>query len=545
MPTTTIPLVTPESRRGLGEILSTTKDSYLSACVAVKVINNATNSASFYIEKRPGLLSAGVVSSGNVGTAIFNSPSRAAQVYAFGGSNSTIFVDSTNAGTVTGVVNFISETVIGGITYFLLAVTGSGWYLAHDATADTSFTGDTHTNTTIDNLAGHSGIYVGQEISGTGIVAGTRIATRTPDTSSPTSITVDTATTATNAGVTITKTPVAKIIDADFPTTAVGGFAELDGYIFRATSTARVYQSDLNSVTSWSASNYITANIQTDTGVDLIKYKNTIAAFGSSSIEFFSNVGNPSGSVLASRKDLFTNIGIYPTGDAKKVFQIQDEVFWIGSDFNIYTLNGFAPSSVSKQAMTIAGTGFAPSYLSAFKIGTDFIISCTTGSVSGASVDKWYSRTNDLWYEPNFGVGSMIFVPIWATATSVVGGGVSANNTDGKVFSLKSTTYQDNGSAFTMTIQTEPKVLNKGRGFKINSIELLADTQSSGSTTLEISRNDYGSFQTLGSFPLTSNRKRITRGGYCRHHAIFRLTDSGNQAWRGQAIVVDWEPCAA
>ena len=94
-----------------------------------------------------------------------------------------------------------------------------------------------------------------------------------------------------------------------------------------------------------------------------------------------------------------------------------------------------------------------------------------------------------------------------------------------------------------MTIQTEPIYLNGGKGFIINSIELIADTQSSGSTTLKTSADDYANFNTIDTFDLTAQRKEIAPGGYYESHVIFQLTDSGNQPWRGQALKVDWTPC--
>ena len=95
-----------------------------------------------------------------------------------------------------------------------------------------------------------------------------------------------------------------------------------------------------------------------------------------------------------------------------------------------------------------------------------------------------------------------------------------------------------------MVIQKEPLVLNKGRGFIVNSIELLADDQASGTTTLETSKDDYASFQTIGTYDMTQQRKRIHSCGYYRNHIIPRLTHSANTAWRGQALVIDWEPCS-
>jgi len=144
------------------------------------------------------------------------------------------------------------------------------------------------------------------------------------------------------------------------------------------------------------------------------------------------------------------------------------------------------------------------------------------------------------------------FSEIWVSSDAIPGtfGATYVNtldNTSGKVFRLAAqltNVFQDNGSAYTMTIQTEPIVLNDGRGFIINSIELLADTQPSGSSALAYSADDYANFTSYTeTFDLTAARKEISPGGYFDNHVIFKLTDSGNQPWRGQALKINWEPC--
>ena len=430
------------------------------------------------------------------------------------------------------------EVVFNSITYFMF-VDGQGataaWYLASDAVSGFTFTGDTHTNTTIDNVSSLTGLYVGQLLSGTGIAANTRIATIT----SPSTITTTLATTATNAGVTITRTGLAKIIDADFPASIIGGFAEMDGYLFIATPAGRIYNSDLNSVSSWSANNYISSGVETDQLRSVIRFKNMILGMGVNSIEFYQNSGNPSGSIL-SRISNMTISGVGVRNGVPPMACVQeDKLYFISTKLAVYVFDGSLRQISSALDSVFNGT--APYGIYPLNMAQENFI-YTSDATSGSANSQLFSVKTGEWSSfsyayplyMSFDGNGVYAVP----ATQSVTGGIIYQIVDAPTY-----IFQDNGVAIQLAIQTEPKVLNNGKGFKINSIELLADTQSSGATTLEISRDDYGSFQTLGSFPLTNNRKRITRGGYCRNHAIFRLTDSGNQAWRGQAIVVDWEPC--
>jgi hypothetical protein len=537
VPELIIPLVGQQTRRGLAFTASSTKDQYFGGCVFSIESNEYTGSKNVYVEKRPGISSA-VIAAGSRGAAI--SPSGV--VKAYGAAPSTIYYDFTSVGAASDTCFQITETLISGVTFYLItAIDGTGWFLAGDSMADLSFTGDTHTNTTIDNIVGSGGVYVGQLISGTGIQAGTRVATRTPDTTTPTSITTTIATTATNAGVTITKEPLAKIISAGFPTVKnFSRLASMDGYVFAMTESGRIYQSDLNSVTSWDANNYISADISPDIALDILAYKNHIICFGGSSLEFFYNAGNPSGSVLSSRKELFKNIGI-DAGAVPPITITNDNVFWIGNDGNVYTFAGLEPKNLSKQGMNIGSNTAQPESISSFRIGVDTIVHLP--STTAVENDRWYSLYTDAWINPAMTIARTRFANLYNKAISLVASGVSFDSTSGKSYLIKPTLYQDDGAAFTMTIQTEPKVLNKGKGFTIKSVELLADNQSSGSTSLKISGDDYANFTTIGNFDLTATRKKLFRCGYYKNHAIFKLEDSGNNAWRGQALIVNWEPC--
>lgn len=89
------------------------------------------------------------------------------------------------------------------------ALSGQGGLLQLESYALTAaaFTGDTHTNTTVDNISSMAGIAVGQAISGAGIPLGATVATI----AGATSITISAAATATTATVPMTAGP-AKIL---------------------------------------------------------------------------------------------------------------------------------------------------------------------------------------------------------------------------------------------------------------------------------------------------------------------------------------------
>ncbi|MDD5301497.1 MAG: baseplate J/gp47 family protein [Elusimicrobia bacterium] len=104
----------------------------------------------------------------------------------------------------TGIMTVVNQGSVADadVAQVIYAKKGMGCQQTREFTT----TGDTHTNTTVDNLPASDveNMAVGQAVSGAGIFAGSTI----DSIDSPTSITLSHATTATAAGVTLTVTPV-------------------------------------------------------------------------------------------------------------------------------------------------------------------------------------------------------------------------------------------------------------------------------------------------------------------------------------------------
>ena len=563
MPELTIPLIGPYTTRTIDPWSASSKDQVFKNCFFNAANNSITKNSSVYIEKRPGWETNSTPAAGSAGRAVYHTPFDNARriITVFGSTSVTFYSGTTVAGTATFTGNstdvLITETVISGTKYIIFGCTGGIYFLPEGATSVVNFTGDTHTNTVIDNVSSLTGLYVGQIITGTGIQANTRIATI----SAPSTITTTLATTATNSGVTITHEAVAKIIDADLPGSVCGQVVAMDGYLFTGTTGGLIYNSDLNSIQNWNALSFIPTSFTSTIGASVEPFgvwriKNYIVAMGYQNIEWFTNAGNPTGSVLSRVQGSAINIG---ANSMKGVAQVVDDVYFISSESagtnGVYVIAETSVQKVSSQIIdNILGsaTNTNTSSLSAVKFaGNDSLL--LTISQNSAYRSFIYFKQMNLWFEWDGSIPWTITPSTSAFFNNPDSGlgnaalfAVSDLLTTGKVYSMtmSAPVYQDDGSAYSMIVQSQPYVLNKGKGFVIHSVELLADNQSSGSTTLSISRDDYASFQVLGSFDLTQRRKRIMRGGLCRNHAIFKLEDSGNNAWRGQALVVNYSPCA-
>jgi hypothetical protein len=323
--------------------------------------NKVTGSRTVYVKKRPGFVGSAVSSAGEDWTCIICPTFDTTTLYAAHGTtnstirkstNGTLSTSSSSIGTITGVVRHLTEAYIGSVNrIFVNSSDGTGWFYATDAgTGSPTFTGDTtNTSAVVANVSSTTGLYVGQAISGTGIPAGTRI----QSIDSATQITMTANATATNATVTITRTPIAKIISANYPSsTAVGAFAFMDGKAFQMTSDSRIYECDLNDPTTWGAANYIPSDIYPDRGVGVVRYKGFILAFSNDSVEFLKNNGNASNSILSHSSEAAIKIG---AKHAQGIFSFEDEIYFLGVSQNgqgaVYRLGPGGVTKVSTQFM--------------------------------------------------------------------------------------------------------------------------------------------------------------------------------------------------
>jgi hypothetical protein len=578
MPTVRIPLVGVADQRGIdaqAAIVAGEDQRFVNAVFSV-VKDPVTGRGKAYVERRPGWGMASLVASGSVSTGLIRTDSIGSVVSAFGDTNSTIYDSTISVGAITGRALFFSETIISSVGYVLIRSSdGTGWYYAQDAKNQTSYTGDTHTNTTIDGIASTVGMYSGQAISGSGIQAGTRILT----VDSATAITTDTATTATAAGVTITKTPVAKILDADFTTTgtAISAFVDMDGFLFYSTSDGYLRNSDLNSLTAYSSTGKIAVQMSPDIPVAVARHKHSILCFGTDSVELFRNAGNAAGSPLARVADAYTKIGAQ---GQKAIATLEDDIYFASSsrdgDVQIKKLPGLETVStpaVDRMLGTIAVN--ASIYLAAFQLGGYPYVSAfvLTASESDSMLmqendDSLLLETgDDILLEGSASESSsfgrhLVYnagLKVWSEwdstiPTFVTGMGSGATNqliassrinNSGKVYTINPVSdgelYQDDGTTFTMTITLQKVDHGTGRRKRVNSVRLIGDQQEAGTVTLSYSDDGGESYTTAGTFDLTSAEPRITRLGAYRGGRVYKLEHAYNGPFRGEALEVDYE----
>lgn len=541
MPQITIPLAGSYNTRPGITFVSNPKDERMIGAYIDSVKNTSLNSSSPYVVKRGGIQQLStIVASKSARALCVSSTNRFCVIF----SDGTVYFKNTEPSTavavgagVTGTTVFITSVSAADEEFFMISSnTQGGFFLPLSAALASpyTFTADTNGTTTLSNVSSFTGLFVGQALSGTDIDTGARIASLNP---SGSSLEMTLAATGTTATVTVTFTATAKIIDADFPSSIRGPFQSLDGYYFIMTQDGKIYNSESNEPWTWDANDYIAGSqsgITASSGYGLGRIKNRIIGFYSGNHEYYFNNGNPSGSVLSLIKETSSNIGIIIAATCG------DYIVALGkpggeqsNNLYLFAPDGVREITTPQIARILSQSTHTALTISGGRLGgyDAFFIQIVNTSISFV-----YFVGTDSWCETGFSSDYIFFGGYFE------GGLYAVNRSDSDLYKISSTIFQDDGAAFTMTIQTQPYSLNNGEGFTINRISLLADNQASGTTAIYTSKDDYGTWVSKGSFDMTSTKKEIHRGGFYRSSCAFKLEHSANTAWRGQAIVVDWEP---
>jgi hypothetical protein len=513
------------------------------------------------MEKRPGWgAGASFGTNGSQGRSIYNaiivSSNTAVTLRTFvNGSVCEVYAGSTDCGDLSDPDNGITEMIVGNKNYWLFSCTDyTGWYLVSDAYSQTSYTGDIASGSAvITNIPSTAGMYSGQLISNANLNALTRI----QSVDSATQITVTIAATGNSVGATLTKEPVAKIIDTDYPgnnyltdvgLSTCGAFAVLDGYAFIMTINGRVYNSAINNPTSWSSADYISSDDYSDQGVGgVVRHGAFILAGGGATTEIFKNNGNPSFSPLSRLPGATLRVGIASFASAA----MDGTTYWGSPPINgapaIWAMaeGSLSPKQISTPEInsSIGGmTGVGGPSVCVGKLGGQGFVFVNVPQGSGNNYQYVYCVNAGIWV-------------IWRSQMTAMANGFSTslvqapelsavgNDGTGKGYSIngRSPVYTDNASSFSMIIQMARQDFGTGNRKFLKSIELVADTQASGTTTLEISKDDFATWTTIGTFDMTKAKKIIHRCGSFVGGASLRLTHSANTAWRGEALIVEYD----
>jgi hypothetical protein len=343
-----------------------------------------------------------------------------------------------------------------------------------------------------------------------------------------------------------------EITDSDFPLTPAGKIEFIDGYAFATQDTdSYVYNSDLNSISSWTPGNRIKKQIQQDFPIGQIRHGQTLLVFGTASVEGFYNAGNPTGSPLKRIPQISDfRIGISTGGEgsvskARHYYaSLSGLTYFVGREGGsvaargVYVFDGARFEKVSSVFVDkiLVETGF--SHIQAISYYGKNAIAIAIDEPT-ASTQRWlmFFPEHKAWFEwtsTRFQpVGSGTYFVGLPNATARNLHFFAARNIDAISYA---NTWQDGSTAYTM--QTQFKLPDRGpRRKSMRWAGVLADKASSTSNlSVEFSDDDYATWTTARDIDLSTDDKRIVRCGAYKDRAV-RLSHSANSDCRIEAFV--------
>jgi hypothetical protein len=337
-----------------------------------------------------------------------------------------------------------------------------------------------------------------------------------------------------------------QITDGDFPASITPAHAHMDGYMFVMTEGGRLYHSDLNSLSAWTSTAFISANSFGDNGVGCARYKNVIAGFGDYSTEFYYNAGNSIGSVLSRIENATLRVGAVrnTTGRGTAIRSLLNTVYFIGNNADtgsrgIYRLNGMQAEKISNSGIDkLVANGAIRSIAGAFSL---LGMSHVAFSGGGTSLLCFCVDTGHWW----------TFTPAGSLTVGAMLGTVDSNSysksyfstvTNAKIYTFdpNSPVWQDNSSAYTMTVQTDNMDCGTNKLKLWDRIDVDFERQSSTSNlAVSYSDDDGANFSTPINIDMSTEQSWLTALG-ASPKRIWRFTHASNTGSRIRAVEIDY-----
>lgn len=334
-----------------------------------------------------------------------------------------------------------------------------------------------------------------------------------------------------------------EITDGDFTGLVhVGKMEHMDGFAFIFETLNRIFNSDLNSLANWSATNFVTKQIKQDFPAGLARLNNQLIAFGYETMEVFYNAGNATGSPLSPIKQLHKRVGLgfYSSTNVQSSNYyaiLLGKIYFVGRSaggihsIGAYSYDGSTVEKISTPAIDkILGqtpTNFSGVFSIGFQNKSAIAIQISQGL---DTTQRWLMFFPDWkdWFEWN----STIFSPVNNGEYFL---GVQPNQTQLYTFD-GSDKWQDSNTNYTMS--TQFKLPQDGHQRKrMAEFGVLADTaRSSNMLSVEFSDDDYVSFINIGAIDLARDIKTLNRGGSYRQRAV-RLSSTNALETRLSAFI--------
>lgn len=326
----------------------------------------------------------------------------------------------------------------------------------------------------------------------------------------------------------------------------------LDGYLFLADLNGNICNSDLNNPASWTAGNFIGADMYPDKLLAIARNGVYIVAFGQYSLQFYYDAANSTGTPLALQNTTSPQIGFLGG-----LATIGDTLMFAGQlrggPPSIYRMDGLkvvdvGNNSVSREMATFSG-GITKWFGHVLNYQGHKIYTCTVTLLSGAPADPYpftYALDIDTgqWFQLTW-QGSAVFDLYTSTTakwrngfTSILvfwTGGASVN-----LYSSNLNVYQDAGVNFDVQFTTKNYDFGTRRIKFGTRLLVNADQPPSTSNVLiSWSDDDYQTFNSPRTVNLANSYTQLYSLGSFRRRA-YKVTYTDNFPMRFVSLEKDY-----
>lgn len=320
-----------------------------------------------------------------------------------------------------------------------------------------------------------------------------------------------------------------RVTDADLPTPHQPYPVYIDGYVLLIKSnTSDMYNCDVDDPTSWTATDFISAELNSDLSIRPIKAKNYVCMLGYRSIEYFYDGANPTDSPLSRNDSPYRAIGLV-TG----VCPIGDSTFFVGQDTNqnisVYMLNSFKVEKVSNSVVdsTLQTFSSASNAKAQVNLNQDGFCLSVDGHTFYALVTPqttWvYDIEEKFWFE--FKDSNNTPLKIEAAWSMYDGSQYLAIAGQANISVMSPSLYQDFGINFTMRYTTDNYSADTMNWKTCYRVMLVTDQYNYvGTSYLMVSFSD-NDWADTGSTPRGINL--FTESSFLKQWGRFR-----NRSWR-------------
>ena len=332
---------------------------------------------------------------------------------------------------------------------------------------------------------------------------------------------------------------VVTVTDVDLPTPHLPVPVFLDGYLFIVKAdSADIYNSNLNDPTAWTAGNFISCEMFPDEVNHFAKLNNYLVVFGTSSIEYFWDAANASGSPL-QRNDTPVKLVGYLGGFA----QHGGRIYFLGNTTagtpDVYALEDLKMENIGNAAVRkylevqAGDLGNSSATIVSF-MGNDFYV-FTIGPrtyVFDLKAGLWtnFAFKNNLnMYITHSVCSSSPYVP-----TSIV-----YINNEPNLLKFNPTVYQDDGVNFTMRTVTGNHYFGSYNQKAMHRLTITSDRPTTdASMDVYWTDDDYQTYTSSQAVNLNQELPSLTRLGRFRKRA-FKLELTANVPLRLKRLEVD------